>query len=140
MLLDEIKAIRTDVFDIKNRVRIIMDKVTASDKNIDNTKINNFKKNFELNNKIDLQIFENNNENKNENNNNLDFEQNNNFNINNETTIKKKDKKNIKIIMANGDKKNKSTNNNLSYNNFSDDNISDFNNDELDRELKKILC
>ncbi len=141
MLLDEVKVMRTDIFDIKNRVKIIMDKVSIQDKN--NVKTINFKKNFESNDKIDLQISENNKEKDY-----VNLKQNNNININNEINYninESKDKKNknkdkdkdkkIKIIMVNENNNIKLVNNNLV-----DDNTSEFNNDELDNEFKKILC
>ena len=119
LLLEEIKTMKTDIFDIKNRVKIIMDKVSVPDKNKNNIKIFDSKKNLELDNYLN--------------------DENNILNINEKiSTNKKKDKK-IKIIMVNNNDELKSKNN-LSLNNFNDDNISEHNNDELDKEFKKILC
>jgi len=146
MLLDEIKTMKSDIFDIKNRVKIIMDKVCVSDRN------NNSKKSYDLNNKINFEIYESVEEKHNINlvqNNNLDLndKSNNNNNIKNDkdNTEKKNNKnkdkdndKKIKIIMVNNKKK--SIKNDDSFNNLSYDNISDYDNDELDKELEKILC
>jgi hypothetical protein len=46
-LLEEIKIMKTDIFDIKNRVKIIMEKVVNSDKNI-------IKKNSKTNNNLNI--------------------------------------------------------------------------------------
>jgi hypothetical protein len=128
MLLEEIKTIRTDIFDIKNRVKIIMDKVIVFDKNNTGSKINNSKNNFGFENKINLEILENNKDNENVINN---------ENLNEKSKDKKNKDKKIKIIMVND---NDNNNKLKSINDLSDDNISESNNDELDKEFKKMLC
>jgi hypothetical protein len=125
LLLEEIKTMKTDIFDIKNRVKIIMDKVSVLDKNKNNIKIFDSKKNLELDNNLNDCL-------------NLENDI---LNINEKiSTSKKKDKK-IKIIMIDNNNNDElKSKNNLSLNNFTDDNILEHNNDELDKEFKKILC
>lgn len=117
LLLDEIKMMRTDIFDIKNRVKVIMDKVSILEKK-NNIETSNLKNNIFTKN-LDLETF---------NDNNFVYEKNLNQTI--KTTKEKKSKDNkIKIIVDN----------NLNNINNDNNNLSDTNNDELDKEFEKIL-
>lgn len=115
LLLDEIKMMRTDVFDIKNRVKVIMDKVNILEKK-NKDDVSSLKNNI-LTKNLDLKIF---------NDNNSNYEKNINETIKTTKEKKNKDKK-IKIIVDN----------HLNKMNQSND-LSD-NNDELDKEFEKIL-
>ena len=160
-LLNEIKTMKTDIFDIRNRVKIIMDKVNKMEKN-HNSK-NNFNDDFNndciitSSKKKTITSIEENIKNNNDYYSNAD-DVNDNDNDNNEITktINKKDKKNKKEKKK--EKRNKqhhndidinkrvekiilSTNDKIMKKNNSDtyDNISNYGSDELEKELTKII-
>jgi len=114
LLLDEIKMMRTDIFDIKNRVKVIMDKVSVLEKKTNNT--SNLK-NCVYTKNLDLELVDDDN-----------YDNQQNFNETIKTTKEKKSKdKKIKIIMDNN------------LNNKKNNNLSDIDNDELDKEFEKML-
>lgn len=115
LLLNEIKMMRTDIFDIKNRVKVIMDKVGVLEKK-NNIETSNLKNNIYTKN-LDLEIF---------NDNSFVIEKN--LNQTSKTNKEKKKENKIKIIMDN-------ISNNNKYNN----DLSETNNDELDKEFEKML-
>lgn len=121
-LLEEMKIIKTDVFDIKNRVKIIMDKINNIDKNKE-LKINN--KDI-LNKKQELQEKEQKVE-----------EEQKSHKKTSKKKIKKTKKKDLninkhveKIILSNNDEI-------TSKNNYDDN--KDLDDEELEKELKKML-
>jgi hypothetical protein len=133
-VLNEIKIMKTDIFDIKNRIKIIMDKV---EKITNLSNINNNKK-FLIKNNFDNEINNNKKIIKKEDicdlNNDIGFESNNKIQIENDSEIIENSQKFIINEEKNSlNKKKKNKNKNI-------DNIySDYNDEELEKEFVKYL-